>query len=70
MKIFDVVQVVGPKTISSYTPNSRTLIEFSDRREIAEQRCELFNEKRTFFECGHHFVVEEHDECSPDRANP
>ena len=69
MTIFDVVQIVGPKPISSHTPNSRTLIEFSSSREIAEERCSLFNEKRAFEEVGHHFEVEEHDEESSNRAN-
>ncbi len=72
MKVYDIVQIVGSNPSSSLPPNTRILVEFSYNHKIADERCLLFNEKRANIVggIGHHFEVEEYDECSSNRANP
>jgi len=46
MVVYDIVRIVGPSTLTSYPPNSRTLVEHHDDIVVAEDRCRLFNDCR------------------------
>lgn len=68
MKVFDIVRVVGPSTLSSHPPNSRVLVDHHDDRAVAEDQCCLFNDCRSVTD--YHYAVEAHNELSARRAMP
>lgn len=68
MKVFDIVRIVGPTSNTSYPRNSRTLVDHHDNEDFARQQCDLYNHYRN--SDGYKYVVEGHDELSPDRAMP
>ncbi len=70
MKVLDIVRIVGPSTSASYPVNSRTLVDHYDNEDRAEKACRRANECRTYDDCGYSYVIEKHDEESPNRAMP
>jgi len=68
MIVYDIVRIVGPATLTSYPPNSRTLVEHYDDWAKAEYICGRFNECRNVDD--YRYEVEPHDEESPQRAMP
>ena len=69
MKVFDIVQITGPKPLSSHPANSRILVAHFDDENDALTKCGTFNRCRVP-DVGHEFCVEEHDEESIERAMP
>lgn len=68
MQVYDIVQIVGPVTQTSYPVNSRTFITHFYDESAAVKTCELYNECRNCTD--YRYEVEEHDEESPNRADP